>query len=147
VEIDEYRDYEKALGALRESQKYLEKANGSHIRELALVLDDRINMISKFVEARRSAKRDPSAMVNICQELLAEPKVEEAIRVGDCLAMLVEFFHAAGRMKEAYNYMKQMTDRNILLHPYIDASIIDEVYKAVGVTQSPQGGSSKIRCS
>lgn len=138
VEIDEYRDYEKALGALRESQKYLEKAEGSHINSLVAVLDDRIMLISKFVEARKMAKRDPSMMVNICQELLEESRVEEAIRIGDCLAMLVEFFHAAGKMKEAYGYMRQMTDRNILLHPYLDASIIDEVYKAVGV--NPSGG-------
>lgn len=139
VEIDEYRDYEKALGALRESQKYLEKADGSHINALAVVLDDRIVLISKFVEARKLAQKDPSMMVNICQELLEEPRVEEAIRIGDCLAMLVEFFHAAGKMKEAYGYMKQMTDRNILLHPYIDASIIEEVYKAVGVNPNAEG--------
>ena len=137
VEIDEYRDYDKALGALRESQKYLEKADGSHINSLVVVLEDRIELISKFVEARRLAKKDPSMMVNICQELLEAPRADEAIRIGDCLAMLVEFFHAAGKMKEAYGYMQQMTDRNILLHPYIDASIIDDIYKAVGV--NPNG--------
>jgi intraflagellar transport protein 140 len=134
VEIDEYRDYEKALGALRESQKYLEKASGSHITELALVLDERIQIISKFVDARRLAKKDPSEMVNICQELLREPRVEDAIRIGDCLAMLVEFFHANGKMREAFGYMKQMTDKNIQLNPYLDSTIIEEVYKAVGVS-------------
>jgi intraflagellar transport protein 140 len=147
VEIDEYRDYEKALGALRESQKYLEKAEGAHIHSLAVVVDDRIALISKFVEARKMAKRDPSLMVSICQELLEEARVEEAIRIGDCLAMLVEFFHAAGKMREAYGYMKQMSDRNILLHPYIDASIIEEVYKAVGVNPngSEGGGGGRSR--
>ena len=134
VEIDEYRDYEKALGALRESQKYLEKASGSHIRELAMVLDERIQIIAKFVDARRLAKKDPSEMVNICQELLHEPRLEDAIRIGDCLAMLVEFFHANGKMREAFGYMKQMTDKNIQLNPYLDATIIEEVYKAAGVS-------------
>ena len=33
VEIDEYRDYEKALGALRESLKYMQKARTGEISE------------------------------------------------------------------------------------------------------------------
>jgi hypothetical protein len=41
-------------------------------------------------------------MVAICQALLQEPSLEEAIRAGDCLAMLVEYFHSQRKMDEAY---------------------------------------------
>ena len=80
-------------------------------------------------------------MVQICQSLLKEPMLEEAIRAGDCLAMLVEYFHGVGRMQEAYVHLKGMESRNIALHPYVDAQILEEVFKAVGETDGGAGGS------
>ena len=76
-------------------------------------------------------------MVQICQSLLKESLLEDAIRAGDCLAMLVEYFHGAGRMQEAYVHLQDMEARNIALHPYVDAQILEEVFKAVG---APEGG-------
>lgn len=71
-------------------------------------------------------------MVQICEELLQEPQLDLAIRVGDCLAMLVEYFHSIGNMKKSYQYLCNMKDRRILLHPYIDAEVLDDVSRAVG---------------
>ena len=42
VEIDEYRDYEKALGALKESLKYLIKANKVADKEQKLASLDQV---------------------------------------------------------------------------------------------------------
>ena len=50
-------------------------------------------LIEKFVQAKRAAKKEPATMVAICQALLQDPQLEEAIRAGDCLAMLVEHYH------------------------------------------------------
>ena len=36
-------------------------------------------------------------------------------------------------MKRAYQYMEDMKDRRILLHPYIDAQVLEDVHEAVGV--------------
>ena len=47
--------------------------------------------------------------------------------------MLVEHFHQVGDMKRSYQYMGDMKERRILLHPYIDAQVLDEVHRAVGV--------------
>ena len=52
VEIDEYRDYEKALGAMKEAQRQLEKANTANKEMKQKMLKDRINTIEKFVQAR-----------------------------------------------------------------------------------------------
>ena len=81
--------------------------------------------------------------MQICLSLLKEPMLEEAIRAGDCLAMLVEYFHGTGRMQEAYTHLKDMESRNIALHPYVDAQILEEVFKAVGVKDNGGGGGSK----
>lgn len=66
------------------------------------------------------------------QQLLQDPLLEEAIRAGDCLAMLVEHFFDRGQMHDAHNYLKEMEDRKIALHPYVDADVLEAVYKAVG---------------
>lgn len=93
VEIDEYRDYGKAIGALREALKYLGKDNSRQTEDMAAQMQKRVTMIEKFVEARQCQKSDPAKMVSICQALLQEPMLEEAIRAGDCLAMLIEHYH------------------------------------------------------
>jgi hypothetical protein len=90
------------------------------------------DLIERFVEARKNSKRNPTEMVSICEELLQEPQLDLAIRVGDCLAMLVEYFHSTGNMKKSYQYMCSMKERRILLHPYIDAEVLDDVSRAVG---------------
>jgi len=133
VEIDEYRDYEKAYRALKESMKYLREAKGRHIEEMVSTLESRLSLIERFVTARKCAKKDPDEMVAICENILEEPQLDMAIRVGDCLAMLVEHFHHTGDMRRAYQYMLDMKERRILLHPYIDAEVLDDVHRAVGV--------------
>jgi hypothetical protein len=95
------------------------------------------------VRARKALQREPEQMVSICLSLLKEPMLEEAIRAGDCLAMLVEYFHGAGRMQEAYDHLQDMESRNIALHPYVDAQILEEVFKAVGATDGRKGSQSK----
>lgn len=143
VEIDEYRDYEKAIGALREALKHLAKAPpGRQIQDMTDMIDKRIMLIEKFVQARRVAQRDPDTMVAICEALLQEPMLEEAIRAGDCVAMLVEHFHSKGRMRDAYAYIQDMEERRNPVHPYIDAAILQDIYKAVG--RAPGGGEEEV---
>lgn len=123
VEIDEYRDYEKAIGALKEALKYLAKDTSRQAQDMAQSIEHRIMLIEKFVQAKLAAKKDPSTMVAICQALLQEPSLEEAIRAGDCLAMLVEYYHGQRRMEDAYQYLQEMEQRRIQPHPYLDAEV------------------------
>ena len=73
--------------------------------------------------------------MDICKSLLKEPMLEDAIRAGDCLAMLVEHYHGAGRMEDAYEHLRDMESRNIALHPYVDTQILEEVFRAVGADE------------
>jgi Tfp pilus assembly protein PilX len=60
VEIDEYRDYEKALSALREALKYMVKARSQHKDERCRQLQQKIYLVDRFVEARK--------VVKVCQK-------------------------------------------------------------------------------
>ena len=76
----------------------------------------------------------------ICENILDEPQLDLAIRVGDCLAMLVEHFHHTGNMKLAYQYMLDMKERGILLDPYIDAEVLEDVHQALGIPLTTRDG-------
>lgn len=77
VEIDEYRDYEKALSALREALKYMVKARAQNKEERCKQLQQKIYLVDRFVEARKVVKSDPNEMVKISHQLLEQPDVEQ----------------------------------------------------------------------
>ena len=84
MEIDEFRDYEKALDALKESKQQLEKAKKLIDRECRIdVLESRIAIVTDFVQARKYEKSDPHKMADMCTAILSR---REATTVGICVA-------------------------------------------------------------
>jgi intraflagellar transport protein 140 len=150
VEIDEYRDYEKAVAALNEALKYLAKETSSPAtsntstaraaKDLSNSIDKRVMLIEKFVEARNVLKSQPQTSIAISEALLQDPQIEEAIRIGDLLGMLIEHFYHENNMQEAYHYLREMEDRKIQPFPYVEASIVHDIYRAVGVNRGGGGG-------
>jgi len=140
VEIDEYRDYEKALSALREALKYMVKARAQNKEERCKQLQQKIYLVDRFVEARKVVKSDPNEMVKISHQLLEQPDVEQAVRVGDVFALLVEFYHSQGNMQQAYVLIEKMQERKIIINPYLDTELVDQVYQTMGEEYGGQGG-------
>ena len=139
MEIDDYRDYEKAHAALKEAVRQLGKASdpgGGYISRMSQEMAHRISLIEKFVHARKALHTNPASMVTICEQLLAEPNIDDAIRVGDCLAMLVEHLHSKRDLEGAYRYMQEMESRKIAIHPYLDSAVVEEISKAMGVSSN-----------
>jgi len=134
VEIDEYRDYEKALGALKEAVKYMIKSSKAANKEEQMAsLHQRIGLVEMFVQARRLVKTDPAEMVKMVHQLLERPDVETAIRVGDGFALLIEFHYAGHNFEQAYRLIEKMRERHIILNPYLDQDMINTIYSRVGV--------------
>ena len=134
MEIDDYRDYEKACGALREALKYLVKAETRSASEMAEHTQRRIDLIEKFLAAKDLATKNVEQMIEICESLLNERHLEDAIRTGDILAALIEVSHASRNLDAAYRYVQMMEERNIAVTPYVDADILNDIYRAAGVT-------------
>lgn len=140
VEIDEYRDYEKALGALVDSQKFIIKGKDIPQREEKLAnLDVRIRLVQKFVDARKLVKSDPDEMIRICTGILDAGDVEAAIRVGDVYALLIEYFHSVADYQRAYSVIERMRGANIILSPYLDQTMVQRIHQEVGVQMQPEG--------
>ena len=54
VEIDEYRDYEKALGAMKEAKRQLDKSNAANTDIKQSQLNKRIKYLEMFCQAREA---------------------------------------------------------------------------------------------
>eukprot|EP01041_Mallomonas_annulata_P003422 gene3422-6789_t len=135
VEIDDYRNYEKAQGAMGEALNCFKKGNVKNCfaRQIA-DMEKRLGIMASFIQARSAVKKDPETMISICTDLLEEPTLDTTVRVGDCLAMMIEYYRKCRKYQDAYKYMQLMANKNIDLKPYIEADIIEEVYKAVGIS-------------
>jgi intraflagellar transport protein 140 len=139
-EIDDFRDYEKALDALREALKYAIKAKPAADRDAKLnSLENRIKLVEKFVSARKLVKTNAAEMVRLATSLLDTPDVESAVRVGDVYAELIQYYMSVPNMQAAYALVQRMRQANIVLDPYLDRSIVESIHTAVGVPL-PGGG-------
>lgn len=61
MEIDEYRDYEKALGAMKEAMRQLEKSDTAGKEVKIVMMRKRVTIIEKFVNAREALNGNDSA--------------------------------------------------------------------------------------
>ncbi|NXP51231.1 IF140 protein, partial [Heliornis fulica] len=141
AEIDEYQNYEKALGALTEACKCLSRAKAQRPLEqdsrLAR-LQSKMTLIKRFVHARRVHPEDPREAVRQCELLLAEPDFDSAVRYGDILGFLVEHYVQTEEFHTAYRYLQEMQKRipATNLTYYVTQENIEAVHRGAGVPRS-----------
>jgi hypothetical protein len=129
VEIDECQDYEKALSALQCASQSLARADNNpsaekHEEDNAALVK-KVQIVEAFVTARRLLSTTPNQALEICQTLMQEEpvEIEEAIRLGDVYAMVVEYYHALGNDEVVSTLLEQMKERGIDISFYINEAI------------------------
>ena len=102
-------------------------------------LATRIGHVEAFVGARKLVKTDPEQTVKLCFGLLEHPEIENALRVGDVYALMVEWFHSQGQFDQAYSLIEKMVGRSIVLAPYLDQEMVGAICSSMGmpVPQDP----------
>lgn len=137
VEMDEYQNYEKALGALHEAFKCLSKAqnNKSQISDKIENLKIKMELLKRFVQARQLYNTNPEESIQQCQNLLMEENVDVAIHKGDIYGFLVEHYVREQNYKMAYNLIEEMQAKlpGINLPYYINADILKTIYEALNI--------------
>ena len=125
-EINEYRNYEKALNAMIETIKAMK--NTSNLTELKK-LESKTQFISEFVKVTKEGIN-----INNCKraltkynELINNPKAESAIRIGDVITQVIEYYCNIGKFKNASKYLKIMESKGIEIRSYIDQSVIEAI--------------------
>ncbi|KAJ3212004.1 hypothetical protein HDU67_004120 [Dinochytrium kinnereticum] len=127
VEIDEYQNYEKAMAALREAIKCLQKHKESDIAaHKKKSLQNRLEYMEHFINAKRVARSNPTEMLRTCEGLLEEPNIELAVRIGDIYALMIESHYASGDFQSAKDIVDLMIKKVPLanLDFYVDADIV-----------------------
>ncbi|XP_077862626.1 intraflagellar transport protein 140 homolog [Saccoglossus kowalevskii] len=155
VEIDEYQNYDKALGAMSEAYKCLTKAkmkNISQQEERIANLKHRIGLVKKFVQARRLYDDDAEEAMKQCQILLEEPDLDSAVRIGDVYGLMIEHYARQENYKRAYSAMEEMRNRipTVNMAYYVNMATIEAVHRALeiplgrGIGADIKGGGGRI---
>ncbi|KAJ3093177.1 hypothetical protein HK102_003585 [Quaeritorhiza haematococci] len=135
--------YTKALGALKEALKCMGRSKTAGSKEVKTkVLQRRVDLVSKFVEARKFAKSHAVEMFHICEQLLQELDVDDAVRIGDIFALMIEEHYANGSLPQAaqlLNRMKAQLSQNNVEY-YIDKRIIQAVDSSYARPKTAKGG-------
>ncbi|XP_071106694.1 intraflagellar transport protein 140 homolog [Haliotis cracherodii] len=141
VEIDEYQNYDKALGALGEAYKCLSKAkvaDETQQEEKLAHLKHKMTLIKKFVQARRVYEENSEEAMKQCQVLLEETDLDSGVRVGDVLGFMIEHFARRERWKAAYSSLEELRSRLKGGNPayYVNTKTIEAIHRALDVPLS-----------
>jgi intraflagellar transport protein 140 len=105
VEIDEYHNFEKALGALKEAMLFLQRSKGPDKQRLVGLLEAKMALIEQFLQARKLFKASQEEQaIAVCQGLVnaTAEAPDPIVRVGNVYALLVEYFHAKGDLQQVH---------------------------------------------
>lgn len=131
-EIDEYRDYEKALKALQEAAKYLVKISPNH--SALERLQQSVLSVKRFIELQDLAeRRDFNSVIVGCKSLLT--KDQPPTRHGDLLGLLVESQIALKQYSEAMMSLRELSAKqpDWSTREIIDRSLIERLAHECGV--------------
>uniref|UniRef100_H2Z485 Intraflagellar transport protein 140 homolog n=1 Tax=Ciona savignyi TaxID=51511 RepID=H2Z485_CIOSA len=136
VEIDEYQNYEKAMGALTEAFKCLTKAkmaNKQQQESKITELKSRIALVKKFIQTRRLFDSDPQEGIKQCHALLGEQDLESSVRFGDVYGLLIEYCASQGNHEKAYHYIQELRARmpNVTLSYFVNMKTLEAVHRSV----------------
>jgi intraflagellar transport protein 140 len=108
IEIDEYQNYEKALAALVEAEKALEKDKYASLDALKY----RQKLLALFLEAYSHAESNEiESCEAICAELLNQDDIDEVIRIGDIFGLLIETNFRCGDREKAAQLLQRLQMR------------------------------------
>lgn len=138
LEIDEFRDYDKALIAVKESIKYITKSSSANKQQLFNQYQARAEIIEAFIKAKAIRKSNSEEMLNTCVQILDYPNVDHFLRVGDVFAEIIEYYYTTQNYQQAYAYINRMRERRIMISPYLDQEIVDTVYQRLGLESDSQ---------
>lgn len=144
VEIDDYKNYEKALGALNEALKCMSKAKmkdfNAQERRVS-TLQTRIEVVKRFTSIKRLAVESPPDMLVEARRLLDEPDLDEVVRLGDIFGLMIDQKAAAEDYSAAYELMQEMRDRipKVNIAYYVNMRVIEvrRGCSAAGVPAAP----------
>ncbi|KAI9582059.1 intraflagellar transport protein 140 homolog [Glossina fuscipes] len=111
IEIDDYHDYEKALKAMQEAAKCLEKL-GSHTQQAFVNLQRTMAEVKEILNIQNALKNgDNQSVIAGCRNMLIKPETPP-IRQVDILIMLIRALAYSKQYNEAARVLKELIIKN-----------------------------------
>eukprot|EP01105_Mastigella_eilhardi_P002868 TRINITY_DN1371_c0_g2_i2.p1 TRINITY_DN1371_c0_g2~~TRINITY_DN1371_c0_g2_i2.p1 ORF type:complete len:1217 (+),score=421.92 TRINITY_DN1371_c0_g2_i2:1075-4725(+) len=138
AEIDEFRRYDKAKGALAEAKACIMKmASAPERATLVKQVEQQVTLVDQYLQAHQLLQlEDPQQReqgARICNSILQMPQqqVEEAVRLGDVYSLAIFYYYQNGDAANAFELLEQMRKRKVPVDVYIEQEIVNEIYHAV----------------
>uniref|UniRef100_A0A182S5V1 Uncharacterized protein n=1 Tax=Anopheles maculatus TaxID=74869 RepID=A0A182S5V1_9DIPT len=152
AEIDEFRDYDKALNALQEAVKSLSRASpGSNSSQPAALDTLQLAMaeVRRVIELQDATeRREYSNVIKLIKVRLEERQdPPPPVRVWDLLALLVECLVATGQHSEALYYVRELAQRkpDWYHQELLDKAVLDRLVAETGVNLEPYVNVAKVK--
>ncbi|KAH8393888.1 hypothetical protein KR215_005842 [Drosophila sulfurigaster] len=129
IEIEEYQDYEKALTAMQEAAKCLEKL--SHAQHAYNKLQRTVVDVKTILEMQQALRAgDNQSVIGACRSMLGKPEVPP-IRHAHILAMLVRALVNAKQFPEAGRALKELAvkDNSWSASGLVDRALVQRIAK------------------
>jgi hypothetical protein len=127
--VDEYRDYGKGMEALKEALKHAQTAG---LGERAGAIQQRIGLMARFLDCQNMFESKPAEMLKGCQDLLDMPNINEAVRIGDIISLMIEYHYERKDYQECYALMRKMQEKGASIKQFVDQEVVATVAKACG---------------
>jgi hypothetical protein len=138
-EIDEFRDYSKALAALKEAAGAMQRAvadataaTHEQIDAAQQEISLRVQLVERFLRVRKLAAEHSDSVRAACDDLLADPDLDKAIRRGDVFAMLIELYYYSGDIPAAASVLSDMRSHGLNLAWFVDDAIVAAISGETG---------------
>ena len=85
-------------------------------------------------------RENPSVMISICEGLLRKPKIELYLRVGDILALMVEYYDHQKMYPDAMRCVQQMRlTWKLELSVYLENTMLERIHEKTGQQYAASG--------
>uniref|UniRef100_A0A182QMN5 Uncharacterized protein n=1 Tax=Anopheles farauti TaxID=69004 RepID=A0A182QMN5_9DIPT len=149
AEIDEFRDYDKALNALQEAVKSLSRAVPGSQPAALDALQLAMAEVRRVIELQDATERREYTNVIKLIKVRLEERQEPAppVRTWDLLALLVECLVATGQHSEALYYVRELAQRkpDWYHQELLDKTVLDRLVAETGVNLEPYVNVPKVK--
>lgn len=126
LEIDEYKNYDKALNAIKVARKHAESGADT---SLIASLDEKIVLLQKYIDGKAMLTAGDSSGVAVMREIVDDPLSKDALRVGDAYSLIFEHYAKSNQYNEAWSVIEEMKKKNYQVGRYLDIQYVNLFYK------------------
>ena len=133
IEIQDYKNYEKAIEIYGQAIKVLDKMTDNEKKQKKLeILTNKIKITKIYSNAYSMSKTSPEDALGLCNQLLNKKSVDDVVREGDIYALMLDIYKTNQNYPACYSVLEVLKSLNKNLTNFVDARTIKVILESVG---------------